>query len=116
MSLAGQTVGRAVVLDFSRHMHRLIGINPVARTARVQPGLVQDDLNKAAAAHGLFFAPDTSTSNRATLGGMITIAVTAAVNWRYDRDFAKDFAESFHADGGPMGEVRLQELREQAQK
>ena len=49
----------------------------------------------------------------ATLGGMITIAITAAVNWRYDRDFAKEFAESFHSDGGPLGEVRLQELREQ---
>ena len=70
-SLAGQTVGHAVVLDFSRHMHALIGIDPEARTARVQPGLVQDDLNAAAAKHGLLFAPDTSTANRATLGGMI---------------------------------------------
>jgi len=70
-SLAGQTVGNAVVLDFSRHMHSLLGIDTEARTARVQPGLVQDDLNAAAAKHGLMFAPDTSTANRATLGGMI---------------------------------------------
>ncbi len=70
-SLAGQTVGNAVVLDFSRHLHALIGIDPEARTARVQPGVVQDDLNAAAAKHGLMFAPDTSTANRATLGGMI---------------------------------------------
>lgn len=70
-SLAGQTVGHAVVLDFSRYMHALIGIDPESRQARVQPGLVQDDLNAAAARHGLFFAPDTSTANRATLGGMI---------------------------------------------
>ena len=70
-SLAGQTVGKAVVLDFSRHMHALTGIDVESRTARVQPGLVQDDLNAAAARHGLMFAPDTSTANRATLGGMI---------------------------------------------
>ena len=70
-SLAGQTVGNAVVLDFSRHMHALLGIDAESRTARVQPGLVQDDLNAAAAKHGLLFAPDTSTANRATLGGMI---------------------------------------------
>jgi FAD/FMN-containing dehydrogenase/ferredoxin len=70
-SLAGQTVGNAVVLDFSRRLHALVGIDPEARTARVQPGLVQDDLNAAAATHGLMFAPDTSTANRATLGGMI---------------------------------------------
>ena len=70
-SLAGQTVGRAVVLDMSRYMHRLVALDPEAKTARVQPGLVQDDLNKAAGKHRLLFAPDTSTSNRATLGGMI---------------------------------------------
>lgn len=70
-SLAGQTVGHAVVLDFSRHMHALVGLDPEARTATVQPGLVQDELNIAAGRHGLLFAPDTSTANRATLGGMI---------------------------------------------
>ncbi len=70
-SHCGQTVGAAVVLDFSRHMDRILEIDPVTRTARVQPGVVQDDLNRAAAAHGLMFAPDTSTSNRATIGGMI---------------------------------------------
>jgi FAD/FMN-containing dehydrogenase/Fe-S oxidoreductase len=70
-SLAGQTVGRAVVLDFSRHMNRIVAIDAEARSARVQPGVVQEQLNRAAAAHGLMFGPDTSTSNRATLGGMI---------------------------------------------
>ena len=70
-SLAGQTVGAALVLDLSRHMSRILELDPVARTARVQPGVVQDQLNRAAAEHGLMFGPDTSTSNRATLGGMI---------------------------------------------
>ncbi|MQA17060.1 MAG: FAD-binding protein, partial [Pseudonocardiaceae bacterium] len=70
-SLAGQAVGEGVVLDFSRHLDRICEIDPQARTARVQPGVVQDDLNRAAGEHGLLFGPDTSTSNRATIGGMI---------------------------------------------
>ncbi|MEU6128038.1 FAD-linked oxidase C-terminal domain-containing protein [Saccharopolyspora sp. NPDC047091] len=70
-SLAGQTVGPGIVLDFSRHLHRIVELDPEARVARVQPGVVQDQLNRAAAPHGLMFGPDTSTSNRATLGGMI---------------------------------------------
>jgi FAD/FMN-containing dehydrogenase/Fe-S oxidoreductase len=70
-SLAGQAVGRAVVLDFSRHMSQILAIDAAARRARVQPGVVQEQLNLAAARHGLMFGPDTSTSNRATLGGMI---------------------------------------------
>src|SRR5260370_24692409 len=70
-SLAGQTVGRAIVMDLSRHMDRIIEIDAERRLARVQPGVVQEQLNLAAAAHGLMFGPDTSTSNRATLGGMI---------------------------------------------
>jgi FAD/FMN-containing dehydrogenase/Fe-S oxidoreductase len=70
-SLAGQTVGRAVIMDFSRHMNRIISIDAEAGRARVQPGVVQDQLNRAAAEMGLMFGPDTSTSNRATIGGMI---------------------------------------------
>jgi FAD/FMN-containing dehydrogenase/Fe-S oxidoreductase len=70
-SHCGQTVGEAVVLDCSKHMNRLLELDPDRMVARVQPGLVQDELNLAAGKHGLFFAPDTSTSNRATLGGMI---------------------------------------------
>jgi FAD/FMN-containing dehydrogenase/Fe-S oxidoreductase len=70
-SLAGQTVGPGLVLDLSRHMHRITDLDPAAATARVEPGVVQDDLNRAAAPHGLMFGPDTSTSNRATIGGMI---------------------------------------------
>lgn len=70
-SLAGQTVGTGLVIDLSRHMRGILGLDPDARTALVQPGVVQDDLNRAAAPHGLVFGPDTSTSNRATIGGMI---------------------------------------------
>jgi FAD/FMN-containing dehydrogenase/Fe-S oxidoreductase len=70
-SLAGQTAGQGVVLDTSRHMDQIHAIDVERRTARVGPGVVQDALNRAVAPHGLGFGPDTSTSNRATLGGMI---------------------------------------------
>jgi FAD/FMN-containing dehydrogenase/Fe-S oxidoreductase len=70
-SLVGQTITPGIVMDTSRHMYEITELDPEARTARVQPGVVQDDLNRAAAKHGLMFGPDTSTSNRATIGGMI---------------------------------------------
>ena len=70
-SLAGQTVGPGLVLDMSRHLDRIHEIDPEARTALVDVGVVQDQLNGAAAAYGLMFGPDTSTSNRATIGGMV---------------------------------------------
>jgi FAD/FMN-containing dehydrogenase/Fe-S oxidoreductase len=70
-SLAGQTVGHAIVMDLSRHMSAVVEIDAGERVARVQPGVVQEQLNLAAAPHGLMFGPDTSTSDRATLGGMI---------------------------------------------
>ena len=70
-SLSGQGSGTGVVLDTSRHMDAIGEIDTEARRVRVGPGVVQDDLNRAAQRHGLGFGPDTSTSNRATLGGMI---------------------------------------------
>ncbi|NLU73673.1 FAD-binding protein [Streptomyces sp. HNM0575] len=70
-SLAGQTIGPGLVLDLSRHMNRIVEIDTDRRTALVEAGVVQDQLNRAAAPHGLMFGPDTSTSNRATVGGMI---------------------------------------------
>src|SRR5690349_13114153 len=70
-SLTGQTVNRAVVMDFSRHMGGVLEVNREELWARVQPGLVQDELNHHVRPLGLLFGPDTSTSNRATLGGMI---------------------------------------------
>jgi FAD/FMN-containing dehydrogenase/Fe-S oxidoreductase len=69
-SLAGQTVNHAVVLDFSKHMNRVLEVNREEGWCRVQPGLVQDELNAHVRPLGLLFGPDTSTSNRATIGGM----------------------------------------------
>ncbi|MEU5315446.1 FAD-binding and (Fe-S)-binding domain-containing protein [Streptomyces sp. NPDC021056] len=70
-SIAGQATGTGVVLDFTRHMNRLLSLDPLSRTAVVQPGLVLDRLQDAAAPHGLRFGPDPSTHSRCTLGGMI---------------------------------------------
>ena len=71
-SLAGQTVGgRGIVLDTSRYMSAIGEIDTEARRVRVGPGVVQEDLNRAAQKLGFGFGPDTSTSNRATIGGMI---------------------------------------------
>jgi FAD/FMN-containing dehydrogenase/Fe-S oxidoreductase len=70
-SLTGQTVNRAVVLDFTPHMAEVLEVNPEELWARVQPGLVQDELNHHVRPLGLLFGPDTSTSNRATIGGML---------------------------------------------
>ncbi len=70
-STSGQAVGSGVVLDFSRYFNRLIALDPQARTATVQPGIVLDDLQSAASEHGLLFGADPSTHSRCTLGGMI---------------------------------------------
>ncbi|WP_418514976.1 FAD-binding and (Fe-S)-binding domain-containing protein [Delftia sp. PS-11] len=67
----GQSLTDGIVMDLSRHMNRIIEINPQERWVRVQAGVVKDQLNAALKPHGLFFAPELSTSNRATIGGMI---------------------------------------------
>ena len=69
-SQCGQAVGRALVIDTSRHLNELVYLDCEARRVKVQPGMVLDELNGALAPHGLFFPVDISTANRATLGGM----------------------------------------------
>ncbi len=70
-SLAGQTVGRAVVIDCSKYMDRILEVDVGRGQVRVEPGVVQDGLNAALAPQRFRLGPDTATSNRATLGGMI---------------------------------------------
>ncbi|WP_345677048.1 FAD-binding and (Fe-S)-binding domain-containing protein [Yinghuangia aomiensis] len=70
-SIAGQATGRGVVLDTARHLTRIESLDPDARIAVVEPGVVLDDLRAAAAPYGLTFGPDPSTHSRCTLGGMI---------------------------------------------
>ncbi|HEX9052413.1 MAG TPA: FAD-linked oxidase C-terminal domain-containing protein, partial [Anaeromyxobacter sp.] len=70
-SLAGQCCNVAVVVDFTKYCHRIVSLDPVARSAWVEPGLVLDDLREAAERHHLTFGPDPSTHTHCTLGGMI---------------------------------------------
>lgn len=70
-SLAGQVVGGGIVVDVGRHLNRIVSIDPLRRRVRVQPGVVRNELNLALRPHGLFFAPETSTANRAMIGGMV---------------------------------------------
>jgi FAD/FMN-containing dehydrogenase/Fe-S oxidoreductase len=70
-SLAGQCCNYAVILDFSKYMAEILEVDPARRIARVQPGVVLDQLRNAAEKHGLTFAPDPATHSRCTLGGMI---------------------------------------------
>ena len=70
-SLAGQVVGSGLVVDVGRHMTRIVSINTSQRTVTVQPGVIRNELNMALAPHGLFFGPETSTANRAMIGGMV---------------------------------------------
>ena len=113
-SLAGQTVGPGLVLDFSRYMNQILDLDPDSRTARVQMGVVQDQLNRAAAPHGLMFGPDTSTSNRATLGGMIGNNSAGSGSVRYGmtidhvRELSVVLADASRARLGPVDEAERQ--------
>ena len=69
-SIAGQVVGNGIVVDISKHFKKILEINKEERWARVQPGVVLDELNLALEPYGLFFSPETSTSNRCCIGGM----------------------------------------------
>jgi FAD/FMN-containing dehydrogenase/Fe-S oxidoreductase len=69
-SQAGQTVNHSVIVDCSKHLNRIVELDAAGRRARVEPGIVLDDLNRALRPHGLWFPVDVSTASRATIGGM----------------------------------------------
>jgi len=70
-SLAGQVVGKGIVVDVSKYFNKIIELNVEEKWVVVEPGVVRDELNKYLKEHGLFFAPETSTSNRCMIGGMV---------------------------------------------
>lgn len=70
-SLAGQVVGKGIIVDISQHFNSIISIDKKEKTAWVQPGVVRDELNAFLHSYGLFFGPETSTSNRCMIGGMV---------------------------------------------
>ena len=81
----GQSLTDGLVVDVSRHMNRILDIDVAKRRVRVQAGVVKDQLNAALKPHGLFFAPDLSTSNRATIGGMISTDASGQGSCEYGK-------------------------------
>lgn len=70
-SLSGQCVGDGIIVDFSRHFNKILEVNKSEKWVRVQPGIIRDELNHVLKAYQLFFSPNTSTANRAMIGGMV---------------------------------------------
>jgi FAD/FMN-containing dehydrogenase/Fe-S oxidoreductase len=87
-SLAGQCVGQGIVVDVSKHFTRIIEINETEKTVTVEPGVVRDELNNYLKPFGLFFGPNTSTSNRCMLGGMVgnNSSGTTSIQYGVTRD------------------------------
>src|SRR5688572_30735043 len=70
-SLAGQVVGNGIIVDVSKYFTKILELNKEEKWVRVQPGVIRDELNMFLKPHGLFFGPETSTANRAMIGGMV---------------------------------------------
>ena len=87
-SLAGQVVGNGLVVDVSKHFNQIIDFDPKAKKITIEPGIVRDELNNFLAPHQLFFGPNTSTSNRCTIGGMIgnNSSGTTSIKYGVTRD------------------------------
>ena len=99
-SLAGQVVGGGIVVDMGRHLNRIVALDTASRRVRVQPGVVRNDLNRVLAAHGLFFAPETSTASWAMIGGMVgnNSCGSNSIAWGTTRDHLVR-TRGFLADG-----------------
>ncbi|APY10106.1 FAD-binding oxidoreductase [Seonamhaeicola sp. S2-3] len=87
-SLAGQCVGDGLVVDISKHFRSILNFNEKHKTVTVQPGVIRDELNNYLKPYGLFFAPNTSTSNRCTIGGMVgnNSSGTTSIKYGVTRD------------------------------
>ena len=82
-SLAGQCVGDGIVVDVSKHFTKIISLDVTQKTITVQPGIIRDELNLFLKPHGLFFGPNTSTSNRCMIGGMVGNNSSGSTSIRY---------------------------------
>ena len=116
-SQAGQAIGAGLVLDTSKHLNRVLEINADERWARVEPGVVLDDLNAALEPHGLRFAPDVSSSSRATVGGMMANNSSGARSVVYGKtgDHVRTqqvvLADGSTARLGPLSGAALEDAR-----
>jgi FAD/FMN-containing dehydrogenase/Fe-S oxidoreductase len=82
-SLAGQTVGKGIIVDVSKYFTKIISFDAEKKTITVQPGVIRDELNLFLKPHGLFFGPNTSTSNRCMIGGMVGNNSSGTTSIRY---------------------------------
>lgn len=118
-SLAGQSVGAALIIDCTRYLNRIVEINVEDRSARVEPGLVLDQFNQQAAAYGLKYGPDPASSDRATFGGMLGNNSTGAHSIQFGMS-SDNIIEmnSVLADGSQAkwGETKLNDLEKLASK
>lgn len=113
-SLAGQAIGQALILDFSRYMDTILEINPEARTVRVQPGVLLGHLNRTLKPYGLKYGPDPASGDRATMGGIIGNNATGAHSLAYGLSHNHLLsAETVLSDGSP---VKFQEADPQTWK
>jgi len=107
-SLSGQSIGPGIVLDCSKYLNQVLDIDPAGRVARVQPGVVLDQFNRALAAHGLQFGPEVATASRANLGGMMGNNSAGARSIVYGktidhvRRLAVVLADGSRTDFGPL--------------
>ena len=87
-SLAGQCVGEGLIVDVSKHFTKILGFDEHKKTVTVQPGIIRDELNNFLKPYGLFFGPNTSTSNRCMIGGMIgnNSSGTTSIKYGVTRD------------------------------
>ncbi len=114
----GQSLTDGLIVDVSKHMNRILEINPDERWVRVQGGVVKDQLNAALKPYGLFFAPELSTSNRATVGGMINTDASGqgSVLYGKTRDHVLELT-SVWLDGsvwqsGPISDEELESVKQ----
>jgi FAD/FMN-containing dehydrogenase/Fe-S oxidoreductase len=112
-SLSGQPIGRGIVVDVGRYMNQVLEVNKDESSARIQPGVIRNELNEYLEPYGLFFGPETSTQNRAMIGGMMGNNSCGANSVVY-RDSRKHLLEvkGFLADGSEVvfGELNKEEF------
>jgi len=117
-SLAGQTTGGGLVMDVGRNMNHILNIDPDKKEAHVQPGVIRDTLNREAGKHNLLFGPDTATTNRCMLGGMIgnNSCGIFSIKYQTTREHIREI-EAILSDGsravfGPLTNKELEEKME----
>lgn len=118
-SLAGQCVGEGIVVDVSKHFTKILDINEKAQTVTVQPGVVRDQLNNYLKPFGLFFGPNTSTSNRCMIGGMVgnNSSGTTSIQYGVTRDKVLEM-HTILSDGSEVvfGKISSEEFKNKASK